>query len=236
MYHFCIDLNTLGCLSCSSAQVKFISIVEYQFTSFTFFKIICSAYYHRRELVTSNEFEILVLSQIWPQTSCWDVNEFWNRTFGCSPCAHPNTFNNWTLHGLWPSNKHGGNPEHCNHDMKFRLANLDENLRVQLNDKWHTSKVGKRNAEFWKHEWEKHGTCSMELENTGSMNNYFNQSLFLLDHYNVGQILSGKNITPGNEYGALQIYDAIHSSLNVRPFIMCARNPVSICNSPLTYD
>jgi len=64
---------------------------------------------------------------------------------------------NHHIHGLWPEfdSKHW--PSYC-HNEHFSLKGL--NL-TRMNDRWSSCYPSHlSNYNFWKHEWEKHGTCS----------------------------------------------------------------------------
>ena len=61
----------------------------------------------------------------------------------------------YSIHGLWPQYTNGSYPQYC------KNVSFDENkitsLLPQLNKLW-PSNMGP-NKDFWKHEWEKHGSC-----------------------------------------------------------------------------
>ena len=78
----------------------------------------------------------------------------------------------WSIHGLWPQYSKTSYPKYC---KKVNFS-YDKLLPIidKLNSVWYSNK--EPNKEFWKHEWEKHGSCMFlemdELE-------YFNKCLDL---------------------------------------------------------
>ena len=63
--------------------------------------------------------------------------------------------NNWSIHGLWPHYSQTEYPSYCK-KVDFDINKLDPIIE-DLNNYWYSSK--EKNDLFWKHEWEKHGSC-----------------------------------------------------------------------------
>ncbi|CAE7377266.1 unnamed protein product [Symbiodinium pilosum] len=81
---------------------------------------------------------------------------------------------NWTIHGLWPEWDNG-----CP-GSQFDITAL-ASMRSDLDQKWMSCpEFGESNENFWKHEWEKHGTCSGMQEAS-----FFQKGLQLYDQYKV---------------------------------------------------
>lgn len=59
------------------------------------------------------------------------------------------------IHGLWPEFDSRHWPAFC-HKEPFSLEGLNMTL---MNDRWSTCS-NEGNYHFWKHEWDKHGTCT----------------------------------------------------------------------------
>ncbi|CAE7485825.1 ddiA [Symbiodinium microadriaticum] len=79
---------------------------------------------------------------------------------------------NWTIHGLWAEwdNECPGSA--------FNISALSP-LRSELDAKWSSCpEFSMKNEDFWKHEWEKHGTCSQMDEVS-----FFNKTLQLYAKY-----------------------------------------------------
>ena len=81
----------------------------------------------------------------------------------------------WSIHGLWPQYSFSSYPSYCK-KKEFDPRALDP-IRKELEEKWHSYEKDK-DDEFWKHEWEKHGSCMFtemtELE-------YFQKTLELFN-------------------------------------------------------
>jgi len=63
----------------------------------------------------------------------------------------------YSIHGLWPQIPNVQWPEYCT-TKKFNLSELDKTTRRRLKQVWYS--YDKDDEHFWKHEFEKHGTCS----------------------------------------------------------------------------
>ncbi|XP_058790236.1 ribonuclease Phyb-like [Phymastichus coffea] len=172
-------------------------------------------------------YDMLVFSQSWPQTSCWNLNKVWTtQKYACSMCQMPKNKNIWTIHGLWPSNKHGKHPSNCN-DEKYNPNLLSSSLRTMMKEKWPTFNLKLSIDSFWSHEWSKHGTCAMALESTNTLPKYFSKSLQLLDQYNLGVVLADSGIIPGKTYNYSDLFTVIQNTLGVKTYIKCATNNIT---------
>ncbi|KAL0947455.1 hypothetical protein HGRIS_013562 [Hohenbuehelia grisea] len=90
--------------------------------------------------------------------------QFWDS----EPANGPE--DSWTIHGLWPDKCDGGYEESCDPARSY------DDISAILNDHgakdtldfmsqfWLDNKGD--NEKFWKHEWNKHGTCMSTLEPT----------------------------------------------------------------------
>ena len=83
----------------------------------------------------------------------------------------------WTIHGLWPQHNDTSWPTDC-HSMTNWDPNAIEPLREKLETDWPSCYNEQRNLAFWKHEWQKHGTCTKMSEI-----DYFNTTLMLYHQY-----------------------------------------------------
>lgn len=61
----------------------------------------------------------------------------------------------WSIHGLWPQYSKNEYPCYCK-KVSFDINKLKPIL-TELNTHWYSTK--EQNEDFWKHEWEKHGSC-----------------------------------------------------------------------------
>ena len=66
--------------------------------------------------------------------------------------------NKWSIHGLWPQYSENSYPTFCK-KLVFDINKLNDIL-PELEENWYSfKKTVKDDEEFWKHEWEKHGSC-----------------------------------------------------------------------------
>ena len=63
--------------------------------------------------------------------------------------------NKWSIHGLWPQYSKNEYPKYCK-KVEFKIEKL-ESIIEELNKKWYSNI--EKNNDFWKHEYEKHGSC-----------------------------------------------------------------------------
>ena len=82
------------------------------------------------------------------------------------------TNDKWFIHGLWPQIDKHKYPTFC------KKVVFDINKLAKINDKlqlfWHSDR--EKDEAFWKHEWEKHGSC---MFNNCDEFQYFNTTLKL---------------------------------------------------------
>ena len=63
---------------------------------------------------------------------------------------------------------------------------------------------------FWRHEWEKHGTCAKQLPAFLDEHQYFRKSLELYAHWNASRILPAAGIVPGVSYLPEEVLEKLH--------------------------
>jgi ribonuclease I len=78
----------------------------------------------------------------------------------------------WSIHGLWPQYDENNYPVYCK-KVSFNISNISH-LLPQLEDCWYSNKGTDEN--FWKHEWEKHGSCVFTPMNEST---YFSNAIML---------------------------------------------------------
>ena len=81
----------------------------------------------------------------------------------------------WSIHGLWPQNSATSYPQYCR-TVQFDPRKLAPIL-PQRRRSW-TSNRGSDEV-FWRHEWEKHGSC---MFNNCDEFEYFNKALELFNY------------------------------------------------------
>ena len=122
----------------------------------------------------------------------------------------------WTVHGLWPSKfESSQGPFNCNR-TPYRASVLDPILD-KLNAQWTDVHQNGAKHDFWKHEWSKHGTCAMQLENFSDEFKYFSKGIQLNDQYDITSMLSDSNIIPGKGYTGNEIIKHLSESLGKKP-------------------
>ncbi|XP_011704178.1 PREDICTED: ribonuclease Oy [Wasmannia auropunctata] len=167
---------------------------------------------------TSNEFDVLIFTQTWPLTACfvWENKSRPNDTHSCSLPKR----DEWTIHGIWPTKYNTIGPQFCNSALPFNpsaIAPIESNLK----ENWIDIHKGSKPYSFWRHEWNKHGTCAIEINALNTEFKYFQEGLKLIDKYNMIDVLSKANILPGNKYMVQDIFMGIQKVLNKRAQIMC---------------
>ncbi|XP_018045399.1 PREDICTED: ribonuclease Oy [Atta colombica] len=167
--------------------------------------------------VKSNEFDVLIFTQRWPLTVCFEwENKSLNSTHRC---VLPKR-NKWTIHGIWPTKYNEIGPQFCNRSLSFdskTLAPVEEALK----ENWIDIQKGSKPYSFWKHEWDKHGTCAISVRDLNNELKYFRTGLKLLDRYNMIDVLAKTNILPGNKYTVQNYLTGIQKILNKRGQVMC---------------
>ncbi|VDL71853.1 unnamed protein product [Nippostrongylus brasiliensis] len=110
----------------------------------------------------------------------------------------------WSIHGLWPNFKNGSYPQFCDGDpMKFD-EDLIKPIEQRLLKMWTNLYPSKTARSFWKHEWEKHGTCAQSHGNLSSELLYFSV-----------EALKGTKISPRVEpYHLEDIREALKQGLS----------------------
>ena len=82
--------------------------------------------------------------------------------------------NAWSIHGLWPQYSLKSYPSYCK-KVSFDI-NLLDTIMNELQNEWYSTEGP--DADFWKHEWEKHGSCMFTPMNELQ---YFTKALELFD-------------------------------------------------------
>ena len=63
--------------------------------------------------------------------------------------------NGYSIHGLWPQTSLIKYPTYCK-KVNFYISSLTP-IMDELKENWYSTE--EKNEDFWKHEWEKHGSC-----------------------------------------------------------------------------
>ncbi|XP_012859882.1 ribonuclease T2 [Echinops telfairi] len=154
----------------------------------------------------SHEWKKLIMVHHWPPTVCQE---------GGNNCSSPPDY--WTIHGLWPDKG-----EECNRSWPFRLEEIKDlmpEMKMYWPDVLHPSP---NSSQFWKHEWDKHGTCAAQLDTLDSERKYFGKSLDLYRQLGLNSVFQKLGIKPStNYYQVADIKDALASVYGVMPKVQC---------------
>ncbi|XP_034187745.1 ribonuclease Oy [Osmia lignaria lignaria] len=167
----------------------------------------------------SNDFDLLIFTQHWPPTVCYK----WKTNSASHKCYFPKEKDEWSIHGLWPSQLHKLGPQFCNKSLVFNSTALKPLIK-QLQEKWIDVQEGTESSSLWQHEWNKHGTCAVVIEQLNTEYKYFAKGLNLLATYDMKHVLAKANIIPGKAYAKADILHAIEKVLGKRGAIMCQKN------------
>jgi ribonuclease T2 len=157
----------------------------------------------------SQSWDYLLFVQTWPGTACAD-----------SRCTSEQVPHRWTVHGLWPNRNDGGWPEYCSSSFnRTQIADLVPRLEKVWVNLWHSN----NDVHFWRHEWQKHGSCAKSVDRLDDEHAYFTYGLLLSEKVNVMAALASKNIVPSLDamYHEAEIVDAIKTTFGVIPRVAC---------------
>nr|AAT69245.1 S2-RNase protein [Prunus armeniaca] len=152
--------------------------------------------------------------QQWPPTTCGVRGK---------PCSKPRLLQNFTIHGLWPSNYSNPTmPSNCN-GSKFEARKVYPQLRSDLKISWPDVESG-NDTKFWEGEWNKHGTCSEQILNQMQ---YFERSHAMWTSYNITKILKNASIVPSakQKWKYSDILSPIKTATGRTPLLRCRTDP-----------
>lgn len=163
------------------------------------------------------QWDYFVFAQRWPASFC--INAIFNQN---RSCVIANDVNTWTVHGLWPTKNGSRGPNFCNRTAKFVFREI-ESIVPDLEAHWPDFYNDTPTDDLWKHEWEKHGTCSMTLPSLDSQLKYFSMGLDLFWQINLTQMLSDGDIRPSSNtiYEPRSITDVLSNAFGHDPIISC---------------
>lgn len=154
----------------------------------------------------AHEWKKLIMVHHWPVTVCREAHK---------DCRSPPDY--WTIHGLWPDKA-----EECNRTWHFNydeIKDLMPDMKIYWPDFLHSSP---NSSVFWRHEWDKHGTCAAQLDALNSEKKYFGKSLDLYKALELNSMLQKLGIRPSlNYYQVADIKDALTSIYGVVPKVQC---------------
>ncbi|KAG4040771.1 hypothetical protein PC123_g23696 [Phytophthora cactorum] len=104
-------------------------------------------------------FDMYILAQSWQPAFCFGKEQEYPG------CRAPQSYwrSHLTLHGLWPELSGSAPPSFCSGE-EFDADRIERELGIDtLHQYWPDVKFSEASpqyADFWKHEWTRHGTCS----------------------------------------------------------------------------
>lgn len=121
------------------------------------------------------------------------------------------------------------------------MDSLESKTLDQMNCEWDsytTSTNPESNEKFWKHEWEKHGTCSLSVLPTEQ--DYFSKTLELNDGYDIDVALqeAGIDLT-GSSADTNAIQKALSDAFGVQGVVKCTGDSVKeiwMCFDKTSYE
>ncbi|XP_011502719.1 PREDICTED: ribonuclease Oy-like [Ceratosolen solmsi marchali] len=164
------------------------------------------------------DYDMLIFTQAWSPTSCYE----WEKKSPSHQCNLP-PYEEWYIHGLWPTKNGTLGPFFCNRSLPFDFNAL-HSIREQLELKWINIYKDDKPYRLWQHEWEKHGTCSVDLKSLNTEKKYFKKGLELLNKYDMKYIFNNVNILPNQKYFLQEYLDSIHKILGKNAYLECITN------------
>ncbi|XP_040483982.1 ribonuclease T2 isoform X1 [Ursus maritimus] len=158
----------------------------------------------------NHEWKKLIMVHHWPVTVCKEVEH---------DCRDPPDY--WTIHGLWPDKA-----EECNGSWPFNLEEIKD-LLPKMKMYWPDVIHPLNHSHFWKHEWEKHGTCAAQVDALNSQKKYFGGSLDLYQQLELNRFQILK--MPLSAYTESYLKSSVFHQSRVR---RCRRSVRSNCASP----
>nr|QCF59413.1 S23-RNase [Prunus dulcis]QDB64821.1 S23-RNase [Prunus dulcis] len=179
-------------------------------------------------IMSTGSYDYFQFVQQWPPTNC--------RVRIKRPCSKPRPLQNFTIHGLWPSNySNPTKPSNCN-GTKFDARKVSPKMRIKLKISWPDVESG-NDTRFWEGEWNKHGTCSRERLNQMQ---YFERSHDMWLSYNITEILKNASIVPNatQKWSYSDIISPIKAATGSTPLLRCkqAKNTLLLHEVVFCYE
>ncbi|KAI2811572.1 Ribonuclease T2 [Blomia tropicalis] len=151
------------------------------------------------------EFDQFILAIQWPVSFCYEKQE-------CNLQIARNK--KWLIHGLWPNRvqrsrpkpkpkrNDGGQTSNSSqrsavttiyNDIQFccgpsyNQTSINSKLYRELIDKWPTLHSNGKHHGFWRHEWQKHGTCARSVDQLKTQKAYFETILSMYNQFDLNR-------------------------------------------------
>ncbi|CAI4223042.1 unnamed protein product [Auanema sp. JU1783] len=162
----------------------------------------------RRRKIGS-DFDYLMLTRIYPVAVCQADDDA-----VADSCEIPVHTPSWTVHGLWPNFQNGSYPQFCHGSPPTFDINLVDPILHELSTNWPNLLTHHSVESLWKHEYDKHGTCSQSDSKLETELKYFNATLALNELYDVDHALHLADIQPSlYPYRKTAIQEALNKYL-----------------------
>uniref|UniRef100_A0A131YZ50 Ribonuclease DdI-like protein n=1 Tax=Rhipicephalus appendiculatus TaxID=34631 RepID=A0A131YZ50_RHIAP len=158
-------------------------------------------------------YDYFILSQQWSPGICAAEPQ----------CVSTSKKNYWTIHGLWPAGDNTS-PSFCV-DEQFNGRVLDP-IKRDLNKYWPSlTSAEARYFTFWRHQWQKHGTCAGDVPALNGLFKFFNSTLAVYKKYNIFEFLSNSLIRPSvvRTYSVSEIRNALSDDIRQKVNIVCSQ-------------
>lgn len=130
-------------------------------------------------------------------------------------------------------------PSFCNKSLPFNETFI-YGIQDKLNNYWtdieispsnitegNSSNITHKKESIWVHEWEKHGTCALNLPDLNSEFKYFNQGIEWSEKYNMKDILENNGIKVNSTLTVTDYWKALKSALKINAYVHCDFKHVS---------
>ncbi|XP_034247459.1 ribonuclease Oy [Thrips palmi] len=168
--------------------------------------------------IPSKDWDYIIFTQHWPATVCLQ----WKAEGTGHSCALPKA-SMWTVHGVWPTKNNTKGPMFCNKSLPFDEEALAP-IASDLQNYWINIDMPTPPYSFWRHEWEKHGTCAAALPALHKEIDYFSQGLDWLKKFNMYTALQNQGIHEGNAYMVKNIREAVRVQFGKLPTVHCYKD------------
>uniref|UniRef100_A0A2R9AHW7 Ribonuclease T2 n=1 Tax=Pan paniscus TaxID=9597 RepID=A0A2R9AHW7_PANPA len=197
-----------------------------------------------KRLRDNHEWKKLIMVQHWPETVCekihndcrdppdyWTIHGLWpDKSEGCNRSWPFNleeikvlTFN--YISTADSSHRLSSSPPGLTAGNGFWGGVMKRPLQDTLKMRAYWPDVihsFPNRSRFWKHEWEKHGTCAAQVDALNSQKKYFGRSLELYRELDLNSVLLKLGIKPSiNYYQVADFKDALARVYGVIPKIQC---------------
>lgn len=172
-------------------------------------------------------FQMYMLSRSWPQSVCQIHRD--QHSHGCEIFKN---VTDWSVHGLWPSNFTGADPSYCG-GPEFQVQQLQP-IIPQMLQMWPNVFADETAAEFWQHEWKRHGTCAMASGAFSSQLGFFKRVLQLHETMSLREVLHSAGINPSKHGVSVRsLAGAISDAVHVRFEMQCKYDAVLQIDLPM---